>query len=100
MLANAALVWVGWAIGLRRTIPRRALVIGWLISIPVIYMLISGFATQIPDVSTNLWGGLLLTVLLAVVGIILSFPLGVVLALGRRSALPAIRLVSTAYIDR
>src|SRR3989337_1829398 len=54
MLANAALVWVGWVIGLRRIVPRRALVIGWLISIPVIYMLISGFATQIPDVSTNL----------------------------------------------
>jgi general L-amino acid transport system permease protein len=99
MLANATLVWIGWVLGLRRMVPRRALVIGWLISIPVIYMLISGFATQIPDVSTNLWGGLLLTVLLALVGIVLSFPLGVVLALGRRSTLPAIRIVSTAYIE-
>ncbi len=99
MAANAALVWAGWLIGLRRLVPRRAVVIGWLLSIPVIYMLISGFATQIPDVSTNLWGGLLLTLLLALVGIILSFPLGVVLALGRRSTLPAIRIVSTAYIE-
>jgi general L-amino acid transport system permease protein len=62
-------------------------------------VLISGFATQIPDVSTNLWGGLLLTMLLALVGILLSFPLGVLLALGRRSTLPAIRIVSTAYIE-
>ena len=99
MVANAALVWVGWVIGLRRLVPRRAVVIGWLVSIPVIYMLISGFATQIPDVSTNLWGGLLLTMLLALVGILLSFPLGVLLALGRRSTLPAIQLVSTAYIE-
>jgi general L-amino acid transport system permease protein len=99
MLANAALVWAGWVVGLRRLVPRRAVVIAWLISIPVIYMLISGFATQIPDVSTNLWGGLLLTMLLALVGILLSFPLGVVLALGRRSTLPAIRIVSTAYIE-
>jgi general L-amino acid transport system permease protein len=99
MVANAALVWVGWLIGLRRLVPRRVVVIGWLVSIPIIYMLISGFATQIPDVSTNLWGGLLLTLLLALVGIILSFPLGVVLALGRRSTLPAIRIVSTAYIE-
>jgi general L-amino acid transport system permease protein len=99
MVANAALVWVGWLIGLRGMVPRRLVVIGWLVSIPVIYMLISGFATQIPDVSTNLWGGLLLTLLLALVGIILSFPLGVVLALGRRSTLPAIRIVSTAYIE-
>ena len=99
MAANAALVWGGWVIGLRGLIPRRVVVIVWLISIPVIYMLISGFATQIPDVSTNLWGGLLLTMLLALVGILLSFPLGVVLALGRRSTLPAIRIVSTAYIE-
>jgi general L-amino acid transport system permease protein len=99
MIANAAVVWVGWAIGLRRIIPRRAVVIGWLLSIPVIYMLISGFATQIPDVSTNLWGGLLLTILLALVGILLSFPLGVLLALGRRSTLPAIQIVCTAYIE-
>jgi general L-amino acid transport system permease protein len=99
MVANAALVWVGWVVGFRRLIPRRAVVIAWLISIPVIYMLISGFATQIPDVGTNLWGGLLLTMLLALVGILLSFPLGVVLALGRRSTLPAIRIVSTAYIE-
>jgi general L-amino acid transport system permease protein len=99
MLANAAIVWAGWIIGLRGLVPRRALVIGWLVSIPVIYMLISGFATQIPDVSTNLWGGLLLTMLLALVGILLSFPLGVLLALGRRSTLPAIRIVSTAYIE-
>jgi general L-amino acid transport system permease protein len=99
MVANAALVWAAWVIGLRGLVPRRAVLIAWLISIPVIYMLISGFATQIPDVSTNLWGGLLLTMLLALVGILLSFPLGVVLALGRRSTLPAIRIVSTAYIE-
>ncbi|MEO8509710.1 MAG: amino acid ABC transporter permease [Chloroflexota bacterium] len=99
MLANAVMVWAGWVVGVRRLVPRRAVVVAWLISIPVIYMLISGFATQIPDVSTNLWGGLLLTILLAVVGILLSFPLGVLLALGRRSSLPAIRIVSTAYIE-
>jgi general L-amino acid transport system permease protein len=99
MLANAALVWAGWVIGLRGLVPRRAVLIGWLISIPVIFLLISGFATQIPDVGTNLWGGLLLTMLLALVGILLSFPLGVLLALGRRSTLPVIQILSTAYIE-
>jgi general L-amino acid transport system permease protein len=99
MLANAAVVWIGWVIGLRRLVSPRSILVGWLLSIPVIYMLISGIATQIPDVSTNLWGGLLLTLLLALVGILLSFPLGVLLALGRRSTLPAIRFVSTAYIE-
>ncbi|MGH2445946.1 MAG: amino acid ABC transporter permease [Candidatus Limnocylindria bacterium] len=100
MVVNAALVWAGMAVGYRQVVPRRALVIAWLASIPVIFVLISGIGVaQIPDVSSNLWGGLLLTLLLAVVGILLSFPLGVLLALGRRSSLPAIRIVSTAYIE-
>jgi general L-amino acid transport system permease protein len=44
-------------------------------------------------------GGLLLTLWLALGGILLSFPAGVLLALGRRSSLPAVRVVSTAYIE-
>ena len=52
-----------------------------------------------PAVSTNQWGGLLLTILLSVVGIALSFPFGVALAVGRRSKLPVVRLLSTAYIE-
>jgi general L-amino acid transport system permease protein len=100
MLANAAVVWTGMVAGYRQLVPRRALVIAWLASIPVMYVLVSGIGpAPLPSVTSNLWGGLLLTVLLAVVGIVLSFPLGVLLALGRRSALPAIRLVSTAYIE-
>jgi general L-amino acid transport system permease protein len=45
------------------------------------------------------WGGLLLTLFLALAGILISFPLGVLLALGRRSSLPAVRVVCTAYIE-
>lgn len=45
------------------------------------------------------WGGFLLTVFLAVAAILLSFPFGVVLALGRRSSLPAVRAVCVAYIE-
>ena len=45
------------------------------------------------------WGGLLLTILIATVGILLSFPLGVMLALGRRSQLPIVRILSTGYIE-
>jgi general L-amino acid transport system permease protein len=52
-----------------------------------------------PTVSTTLWGGLLLTFMLAIVGIALSFPFGVLLALGRRSTMPAVRVLSTAYIE-
>jgi general L-amino acid transport system permease protein len=100
MVLNAALVWAGLVAGMRRVVPRRGLVIAWLISMPVTFLLLNGLpGTPLPTVSSNLWGGLLLTVLLATVGIILSFPLGVLLALGRRSTLPAVRILSTAYIE-
>ncbi len=100
MVLNAALVWAGLVVGLRRLVPRRPLRIGWLISMPVIILLLNGFpGTPLAAVSSNLWGGLLLTVLLATVGILLSFPLGVLLALGRRSTLPVVRTLSTAYIE-
>lgn len=99
-VANAAGIWIAYWAGLTWNVPRRPLVIAWLLSIPVTFVLLSGIdGTPVPEVGSNLWGGLLLTVLLATVGIILSFPLGVVLALGRRSALPAVRILSTGYIE-
>ena len=52
-----------------------------------------------PVVKTNLWGGLLLTFLLTIVGIVFSFPIGVLLALGRRSNLPVVRWFSIGYIE-
>jgi general L-amino acid transport system permease protein len=45
------------------------------------------------------WGGLLLTLYLAIAGIVLSFPIGVLLALGRRSSFPAVRMVCVGYIE-
>jgi general L-amino acid transport system permease protein len=101
LLLNAALVWVAFFVGLRGIVPRRPLVIAWLVSLPVSFLLIAGIGreTPIPSVSTNVWGGLLLTVLIATIGIVLSFPLGVVLALGRRSRLPVVRILSTGYIE-
>lgn len=45
------------------------------------------------------WGGLMLTLFLAVAAIVASFPLGVVAALGRRSSLPVVKLVSVGYIE-
>ncbi len=97
---NVALTWIAFAISLRVRIPRRALTWAWIVSLPVSFALISGFgATALPSVSSHLWGGLLLTLVLAVVGITLSFPLGVMLALGRRSHLPVVRILSTGYIE-
>jgi general L-amino acid transport system permease protein len=99
-VANAAVVWASLVIALRARVPRRPLVWAWIVSIPVTFVLLNGVGpAPMPSVSTNLWGGLLLTMVLAATGIILSFPLGVLLALGRRSTLPAVRILSTAYIE-
>ena len=71
---------------------------GWLLSFPWTMIWLHGFA-GLPTVFTSNWGGLLLTLILAAVGIVVSFPLGVLLALGRRSNLPGIKWVSTVYIE-
>jgi general L-amino acid transport system permease protein len=50
-------------------------------------------------VPTALWGGMLVTVIVATVGIVFSLPLGILLALGRRSDLPVVRLLSVIFIE-
>ena len=45
------------------------------------------------------WGGLHLTLFVTVAGIVLAFPIGLLLALGRRSRLPAVRVLSIGYIE-
>ncbi|MGU3537663.1 amino acid ABC transporter permease [Methylobacterium sp. A54F] len=50
-------------------------------------------------VPTTLWGGLLVTVLVSLVGIVAALPLGILLALGRRSRLPVVRLLCVAFIE-
>ena len=54
---------------------------------------------NLPIVETELWGGLLITLVVASVGIAASFPIGIVLALGRRSKMPIVRWVSVAFIE-
>ena len=94
---------VGWGMGRARPeVLKRSVIAGWVISLPVFILVTRGFTSTegfMPIVGTNLWGGLLLTFLLTAVGILFSFPLGVLLALGRRSELPIIRWSSVAYIE-
>ena len=53
----------------------------------------------LPIVDTRLWGGLLVTLVVSVTGIVASMPIGIVLALGRRSTIPLIRVFSIAFIE-
>jgi general L-amino acid transport system permease protein len=67
---------------------------------PVVgFFLLVGGAFGLAFVETRLWGGLLVTVVLAVTGIVGSLPLGILLALGRRSTLPVVRAVSIIFIE-
>ena len=53
----------------------------------------------LPGIDTRRWGGLLLTAVITVVALVASFPIGILLALGRRSSLPLVRGVCTVYIE-
>ncbi len=96
-LVAIAIVGVSFFLGRGRTGLRPWILGGWILSFPVIMVVLRGFGEN--GVLTSNWGGLLLTLILAVVGIVVSFPLGVFLALCRQSDLPAIRWVATTYIE-
>ena len=65
----------------------------------IIYYLISGGYFGLEWIETGAWGGLSLTFIVSFFCLIFCFPLGMILALGRRSSLPAIRYVSIGYIE-
>lgn len=77
----------------------RMVAIGWLVGIAVVIGLMRGGVLGLNPVPTDLWGGLPLTVFLAVGGIVGAFPLAVALALGRRSQLGVVRGVSVVFIE-
>jgi general L-amino acid transport system permease protein len=71
-----------------------------LLVFPVLaFILLRGGVFGLVGVPTELWGGLLVTLVVACVGIAASFPLGILLALGRRSHLPVIRYASIGFIE-
>jgi general L-amino acid transport system permease protein len=63
------------------------------------FVLLVGGMFGLPHVETRLWGGLLVTLVISFTGISLSLPLGVLLALGRRSELPIIRTLCIVFIE-
>ena len=65
----------------------------------IIYYLISGGFFGLEWIETGAWGGLSLTFIVSFFCLIFCFPLGMLLALGRRSSLPAVRYISIGYIE-
>ena len=65
----------------------------------VAFFLLLGGYFGLPFVETPLWGGLMVTLVISYVGIVVSLPLGILLALGRRSKMPAVKFLSVAFIE-
>ncbi|HET9905797.1 MAG TPA: amino acid ABC transporter permease [Anaerolineales bacterium] len=106
-------VWMNWLIAvsilllsfaLGRILPAQGpsfVTTAWLLYFPLVFLLVAGagFIPGLPVVNTNQWGGLLLTLMLTIVGNVGALPLGILLALGRRSKLPILRYFSVGYIE-
>jgi general L-amino acid transport system permease protein len=71
----------------------------WLVMLVVFFALMFGGFAGMQFVATDRWGGMPLTVLLATLSIVLAFPLSIVVALGRRSDMPAIKTVCVLYVE-
>ena len=84
---------------LKKYLPLYYVFIYPILAFLIIYYLISGGAFGLEWVETGAWGGLSLTFIVSFFCLIFCFPLGMILALGRRSTLPVIRYISIGYIE-
>ena len=80
-------LWKPWLAGL------------WALVLVVFFVLMYGNTLGLARVETDRWGGLPLTILLSALSIVMAFPIALVVALGRRSDLPAIRAFCTIYVE-
>jgi len=83
----------------RRALWRRELALLWIGALALISVLMWGGVFGLSFVSQDRWGGLPVTLILATFGLAFGFPLGILVALGRRSKLPAIRSLSVLYVE-
>lgn len=98
LLATLILLAVIVCSGLRRFWNARLAVI-WAVGLTLVGILMWGGVFGLTYVENSLWGGLPLTLILSTFGIAFAFPIGVLLALGRRSHMPAIKALCVVYIE-
>jgi general L-amino acid transport system permease protein len=82
-----------------RTFWKRWLAALWAMVLVTFFLLMYGNVAGLSRVETDRWGGLPLTILLSTLSIALAFPIALLVALGRRSHLPAIRALCTLYVE-
>jgi general L-amino acid transport system permease protein len=101
MLAAALVLFLSF--GLSRCIPRRRRIAaaagGWILFLPLTFCIVRGFGGFMPVVKTGSWGGLLLSLLISLTCIVSALPLGLLLALGRRSKLPVVKGICLFFIE-
>jgi general L-amino acid transport system permease protein len=96
VIVTALVFFVGGGIrALRSVIATAATFVGIAVVIAIMGLDRGG----LPIVDTRLWGGMLVTLVVSVIGIVASMPIGIALALGRRSTIPLIRISSIAFIE-
>ena len=96
-LLAVGIVWMLWL-----GAPKKGLgAIYFFVVFPIVsFILLTGWrAIGLEPVPTAYWGGILVTIIVSLVGIVFSLPIGILLALGRRSRLPAVRLASVIFIE-
>jgi len=71
----------------------------WVISLVVMGILLKGGVFGLESVDIEKWGGIILTLLLSVFGLTAAYPLGIILALGRQSKMPVIKIFCVFYIE-
>lgn len=92
-----AIVWLLWLNAPRRDL---GIVYAFIVTPVLSYILLSGWPLiGLPKVDTVLWGGVLVTIVVSAVGIVFSLPVGILLALGRQSKMPAVKLFSVMFIE-
>ena len=102
LLATAAIVAMLVATALPALWTRRGarwLLAGWCVAFALFFALMLGGFAGLAKVETDRWGGLPLTVILTLLGMTASAPLGIALALARRSTMPLVRLLAIGYIE-
>ena len=94
----AALLAITFTLTAWRLISVRLMVLSWVVLVLISYWLLAG-GYGLDVVSSTKWGGLMLTLLLSVVGILASVPIGILLALGRRSKFGPVSFLSVVIIE-
>ncbi len=98
--ALATVLLIGlWVFSALRQFWKSWLALVWIFGLTLIGILMWGGVFGLRYVENERWGGLILTLLLTTFGVAIAFPLGILLALGRRSEMPVIRGLSVGYIE-